>query len=76
MTLEQNRQLIRRFDDAVANCIGLGWQHWLAALRNGKDPSEFISSIDTLARLVQLSGVSIGIRLTPEGSCIRRVGDG
>lgn len=34
-----------REDDLRANAIGLGWKHWLAAIRRGKDPSEFVSAI-------------------------------
>jgi hypothetical protein len=34
-----------RRDDAIANTIGLGWSHWLSAIRHGKDPNEFVSSI-------------------------------
>ena len=34
-----------RHDDAIANAVGIGWKHWLSALRHGKDPNEFISVI-------------------------------
>lgn len=32
-------------DDAIANTLGIGWKHWLSAIRHGKDPNEFVSSI-------------------------------
>jgi len=34
-----------RHDDAIANTIGLGWKHWVAAVRQGKDPNTFVSAI-------------------------------
>lgn len=38
-----------RRDDAIAEVVGLGWVHWLSALRHGKDPNEFVSTIADLA---------------------------
>src|SRR5450755_1635642 len=34
-----------RHDDAIANVVGIGWKHWLSALRHGKDPNQFVSVI-------------------------------
>jgi hypothetical protein len=34
-----------RRDDCIASVVGIGWKHWLSAVRHGKDPNEFVSSI-------------------------------
>jgi hypothetical protein len=34
-----------RQDDLRANAIGLAWKHWLAAIRGGKNPGDFVSAI-------------------------------
>jgi hypothetical protein len=32
-------------DDFIQNTVGIGWKHWLSAIRHGKDPNEFVSTI-------------------------------
>jgi len=38
-----------RRDDAIQDVIGIGWKHWLAAIRHGKDPKEFVSAVADFA---------------------------
>lgn len=33
-----------RHDDAIADVIGIGWKHWLSAVKQGKNPNEFVSA--------------------------------
>jgi len=38
-----------RRDDAIQDVIGIGWKHWLAAIKKGKDPNEFVSAVADFA---------------------------
>jgi hypothetical protein len=38
-----------RRGDAIQDTIGIGWKHWLSAIKNGKDPKDFVSSIAEMA---------------------------
>jgi hypothetical protein len=32
-------------DDRIASVVGIGWKHWLYAIRAGRDPNTFVSAI-------------------------------
>src|SRR6476659_8222214 len=34
-----------RRDDFIANALGRGWMHWVQCIRDGKDPTQFVSAI-------------------------------